>query len=202
MTLSLVGGQIYHASGWPSYRAEVKNIGMHDEPSSRPATFDRERAVLRHVVATLAYRAAKVLRDVPAEFHASAFGPTTRRPTQIVAHMGDLMAWGVSLATGGYEWKAEGGDDWNVEVDRFFSGLAALDGALAADGPFTGSIEKLIQGPLADALTHVGQLALLRGMAGFAVRPESYARADIQPGRVGREQAPPGKEFDGDASAH
>ena len=181
---------------------DVENIAMQDaESSDGRTTFERERAVLRHLAATLAYRAAKVLRDVPAEFRVSAFGPTTRRPVQIVAHMADLMTWGVSLASGGYEWKAEGGDDWDVEVDRFFSGLAALDRALAADGPFTGSIEKLIQGPLADALTHVGQLALLRGLAGFAVKPESYARADIQPGRVGLEQAPPGKEFDGDASA-
>ena len=169
--------------------------------SASLATSERELAVLRHVAATLAYRAAKVLRDVPPEFHTTAFGPSTRRPVHIVAHMADLMAWGVSIAAGGYEWKAEGSDDWKVEVDRFFSKLAALDRALAADGPFTGSIEKLIQGPLADALTHVGQLALLRGMAGIPVRPESYARADIQPGRVGLEQAPPGKEFDGDASA-
>ena len=165
-----------------------------------PASSDRERAVLRHVAATLAYRAAKVLRDVPPDFHSREFGPSTRSPVQIVAHMADLMTWGVSLARGGYEWKADGSDDWKIEVDRFFSGLAALDRALAAEGPFTGSIEKLIQGPLADALTHVGQLAMLRGMAGAPVKPESYARADIKPGRVGAEQAPPGREFDGDAS--
>lgn len=70
-----------------------------------------------------------------------------------------------------------------------------------ADGPTTGSVDKLIQGPLADALTHVGQLAMLGGMAGAPVRPESYARAAIEAGRVGRDQAPPGREFDGDASA-
>ena len=159
-----------------------------------------DRSVLRHVAATLAYRAAKVLRDVPSQFHTAEFGPSTRRPVQIVAHMADLMTWGVSIARGGYEWKAEGSDDWKVEVDRFFGGLAALDRALATDGPFDGSIEKLIQGPLADALTHVGQLAMLRGMAGFPIRPESYARAEIRPGRVGPEQSAPGKEFDGDAS--
>jgi hypothetical protein len=88
-----------------------------------------------------------------------------------------------------------------VEVERFFAGLAALDRELSADGAFTGSIEKLIQGPLADALTHVGQLAMLRGMSGAPIRPESYARAEIAAGRVGVEQAPPGREFDGDASA-
>jgi hypothetical protein len=104
------------------------------------------------------------------------------------------------MAGGGKEWKAEGGGDWQTEVDRFFTGLAALDAALAADGPFAGSIDKLIQGPLADALTHVGQLSMLRGMAGAPVRPESYARATIVAGRVGLDQAAPGFEFDGDAS--
>jgi hypothetical protein len=172
-----------------------------DHPSGQPVSTDRTRAVLRHLVATLAYRAAKVLRDVPPGFNDRSFGPTTRRPARIVAHLADLMAWAVTIARGDYVWKAEGADDWDVEVARFFAGLAALDRELAADGPFAGSIEKLIQGPLADALTHVGQLAMLRGMAGSPVRPESYARAEIVPGRVGLEQAAPLREFDGDASA-
>jgi hypothetical protein len=159
-----------------------------------------ELLVVRQLAATLAYRAAKVLRDVPASFPHQVFGESTRQPVRIVAHMADLMAWGVSIADGGYEWKARGSDDWTAEVERFFEGLAALDAALAAERPFTGSIDKLIQGPLADALTHVGQLAMLRGMAGAPVRPESYAKAGITIGRVGRDQAPPGREFDGDAS--
>lgn len=157
------------------------------------------RAVVRHLAATLAYRAAKVLRDAPPEFATRSFGDTTRVPVTIVAHLADLMAWAVSMAHGGYAWKAEGGGDWNAEVARFFDNLAALDRELASDA-FAGSLEKLIQGPLADALTHVGQLAMLRGMAGVPVRPESYARAEIVAGRVGLEQAPPGREFDGDAS--
>jgi hypothetical protein len=156
---------------------------------------------LRQMAATLAYRAAKVLRDVPPEFARKSFGDATRQPIRIVAHMGDLMSWGVSMAGGSKEWKPAGGDDWTTEVERFFAGLAALDAALAADGEFKGSIEKLIQGPLADALTHVGQLAMLRGMAGTPVRPESYARAVIIVGRVGLEQEAPRAEFDGDASA-
>ena len=155
---------------------------------------------LRHVAATLAYRAGKVLRDAPAGFAGFAAGEHTRRPVQIVAHLADLMAWGVTLAQGDHVWKAEGGEDWDVEVRRFFGGLAALDAALTSELP-AGAAEKLIQGPLADALTHVGQLAMLRGMAAAPVRPESYARAEIVPGRVGLEQAAPKREFDGDASA-
>jgi hypothetical protein len=175
---------------------------MHTEPSlGQFATSDPARVAARHLAATLAYRAAKVLRDVPEGFDAATFGPAVRRPVQIVAHMADLIAWGVTLARGDYVWTAEGRDDWGVEVARFFANLAALDSELAADGPFKGSIEQLLQGPLADALTHVGQLALLRGMAGAPVRPESYARAEIVAGRVGPEQAAPVREFDGDASA-
>jgi hypothetical protein len=156
---------------------------------------------LRHLVATLAYRASKVVRDAPQEFVTFAAAATTRSPVQIVAHMADLMMWSHSLARGEYVWNAGGGDDWHAEVQRFFSGLQTLDQLLASQPLPPGAAEKLIQGPLADALTHVGQLAMLRGMAGAAIRPESYARAAVTIGRVGLEQAPPTREFDGDASA-
>jgi hypothetical protein len=169
-----------------------------------PASIDTSRTLLRHLVATLSYRAAKVLRDAPADFGDRAFGTSTRRPVLILAHLADLMSWAHRLALGEYSWKAEGGDDWNTEVSRFFEGLAALDRAIASDdslrGPAENQIEKLIQGPLADALTHVGQLAMLRGMAGAPIRPESYARADVVVGRVGLEQTAARAEFDGDAS--
>ena len=150
------------------------------------------RALLRHLVATLAYRAAKVLRDVPPSFAQFSSGRDTRLPMQILQHLGDLMAWGLRM---------EGSGDWNTEVRRFFEGLRALDQFLASDAPLGHPAEMLIQGPLADALTHVGQLAMLRGAAGIPVRPESYARAEIVAGRVGLDQAPPLREFDGDASA-
>jgi hypothetical protein len=156
---------------------------------------------LRHLLATLAYRAAKVLRDAAAEFATFSSGPTVRRPVQIVAHMGDLMDWALTLTRGEYVWKAAGSDDWDREVRRFFHGLDALDRAIAAGSLPAAAAEQLIQGPLADALTHVGQLAMLRGAFGEPVRPESYARADIIVGRTGLDQAAPRREFDGDASA-
>jgi hypothetical protein len=167
-----------------------------------PDTPGARRAVVRHVAATLAYRAAKVLRDAPPEFATTSFGSASRQPVQIVAHMADLMAWAGSIARGKTEWKAAGSADWHTEVQRFFSGLSHLDAELAREGEFRGgSIEQLIQGPLADALTHVGQLAMLRGMSGAAVKPENYARARIEAGVVGLEQAAPKREFEGDASA-
>ena len=171
------------------------------DPLTPANSADATRRVLRHIAATLAYRAAKVLRDVPADFGASSYGPSTRRPVDIAAHLADLMAWAVHLARGEHTWTAAGSSDWDVEVRRFFDGLGALDRELAGNDITESAMEKLVQGPLADALTHVGQLAMLRGLAGTPVRPESYARAEIVVGRVGREQASPRREFDGDASA-
>lgn len=159
------------------------------------------RTLLRHMVATLAYRAAKTLRDAPAGFGDFENGSNTRTPCQIVAHMGDLLGWGLRMVDDEPSWRAEGGTDWEREVRRFFDGLAALDAAIAARELDDYRPDKLIQGPLSDAMTHVGQLAMLRGAAGAPVRPESYAKARIEVGRVGIDQADPRYEFQGDASA-
>ena len=158
------------------------------------------RQLLRHTVATLAYRAGKVLRDAPEGFGDLRVSPASRSAVEILAHMVDLMGWAERLARGEYRWEAGGVADWPAAIDRFFEGLAALDRALADPAAAAFPAEVLFQGPIADALTHVGQLAMMRGLAGQPVRPESYARATIEAGRVGLDQAPPGREFDGDAS--
>jgi len=170
-----------------------------NNPGAGPA--DERRTLLRRMVATLAYRAAKTLREAPPGFGDFESGPATRTPREIVQHMGDLMGWGLRMAEGEGTWKPEGGGDWEREVGRFFDGLAAFDAALATAEPDQRRADKLIQGPIADALTHVGQLAMLRGAYGSPVRPESYAKAEIELGRVGLDQRAARFEFDGDASA-
>jgi hypothetical protein len=158
-------------------------------------------AVLRHLIATVAYRAAKVLRDAPPEFATLSAGNNIRRPVQIVAHMADLMFWARTIASGDNRWSAEGGGVWEREVERLCEGLRLLDETLAAGHVSPRAAEQLIQGPVADALTHVGQLALLRTLAGAPIRPENYAKAKVVAGCVGLDQAPPVREFSGDASA-
>ncbi len=157
------------------------------------------RALLRHTIATLAYRAAKVLRDAPAAFAAQRAGPASRSALELTAHLGDLMEWATRMAQGETRWAPVPQPDWQAAVARFFAGVAALDRAVAAP-TFADVGPVIFQGPIADALTHVGQLALLRGLAAAPVRPESYARAQIVIGRVGPDQSPTRTEFDGDAS--
>ena len=105
------------------------------------------------------------------------------------------------MAQGDYKWAAESSPDWTSACDRFFRGLAAFDAALASASFEKFPPEIIFQGPIADALTHVGQLAIARGVAGGPIKPESYARAEIQIGRVGTDQSDTRKEFEGDASA-
>ena len=158
---------------------------------------DSARTLLRHTLATLAYRAGKVLRDAPESFAEFRIGPKSRTPGQILAHMGDLFDWALTMAQDRTEWRDAPQQAWPDDVRRFFATLTALDEYLAGPSPLSeGVIERLFQGPVADALTHTGQLSMLRRLAGNPVRGESYARAEIVAGRTGLEQAPAKWEFD------
>ena len=157
---------------------------------------DPGRELVRHIVATLAYRAGKTIRDVPSDFAGYRASESTRTPLQILAHMGDLADWALSIVSGNQQWHGSKPLAWPQEVNRFFAALAALDAYLVAEKPLHGDVGKLFQGGLADALTHTGQIAMLRRMAGCPVRGENYYLADIQAGRVGPEQSAPRREFD------
>jgi len=161
---------------------------------------DEARRMLRHTVATLAYRAEKVLRDVPEGFADVRLSPHSRTPLETLGHMCDLMGWAERMARGTYHWEAVPPAGWPETVNRFFTMLAAFDAALGEAPPVTFTAEIIFQGPVADALTHVGQLALIRGTMATPVRPESYARAEITIARVGRDQSADRAEFSGDAS--
>jgi hypothetical protein len=157
---------------------------------------ETERQLLRHTLATLAYRGGKVLRGAPDGFSVFRAFETTRTPGQILAHIGDLLDWGLSIARGKEEWHDSPPQSWALDSQRFFTALSVLDAYLASGQPLEFPAEKLFQGPIADALTHVGQLAMLRRMAGIPVRGESYFRAEIVAGRVGPDQTAPRREFD------
>ena len=167
---------------------------MSDIPADDPTT----RLFLRHALATLAYRAGKTVRGTPAafgEFRATAESPSSR---EILAHMGDLMDWVLRMVRGKPSWTSATALPWEEEITRFYAALRAVDDYLAAGSPILWEPGRLFQGSIADALTHTGQLAMLRRLAGYKMKGESYARADIVIGRVGLEQTPadPKVEFD------
>ncbi len=151
---------------------------------------------LRHTLATLAYRGAKAVRNAGPSFADYSCGETSRTPARILAHIGDLMDWALTMSEGRREWKDSLPLPWEKECERFFAAVKKLDDYLASEKPLEVSAEKLFQGPIADALTHVGQIAMLRRMAGVPMKGESYFVAEITVGRVGADQAVPRREFD------
>jgi hypothetical protein len=157
---------------------------------------DRKRELLRHTLATLAYRGGKTLRGAPPDFAEFRASGTSRTPAGILAHVGDLLAWALSIAEGRQRWRDSPPLPWDKGARRFHTAAAALDAYLASDAPLACPPEKIFQGPIADALTHVGQIAMLRRMAGAPVRGENYFMAKIAAGAVGAEQPAPLKEFD------
>jgi hypothetical protein len=157
---------------------------------------DPKRDLLRHTLATIAYRGGKAVRDAGASFADFTVGDSTRTPAQILAHVGDLFDWGLSIARGQQTWNNSQPLPWDREVERFFASLKAFDDYLASDAPLHADPEKLFQGPVADALTHVGQICMLRRLAGVPVRGENYFVAQVASGQVSREQPAPKREFD------
>ena len=155
-----------------------------------------DNQLLRHIVATIAYRGGKVLRAAPDGFAEFRIGAHPRTPAQILAHVGDLFDWALCLAKGQHAWRDSVPLPWNEEVARFFAALAAFDAYLASGAPLGAPAEKLFQGPIADALTHIGQLAMLLRLSGCPMRGENYFVADIAAGRVGPDQSAPAREFD------
>ena len=117
-------------------------------------------------------------------------------PSQILAHVCDLLDWSLSLVRGQEVWRDSSPGPWDSDVRRFFLTLSSLDDLLTMSGSMACAWTQLFQGPIADALTHIGQLAMLRRLAGSAVRGENYFTAAIASGRVGPDQAAPRREFD------
>ena len=154
-----------------------------------------ERALLRHTLATVAYRGGKALRCTPESFANYKNSDGGRTPVQILAHMGDLYDWALSIVSGKQVWCDSEPLPWEKEVERFFAALKKFDDYLASNGQLHESPAALFQGPIADSLTHVGQLAMLRRTAGCAIKGENYHKAEIVAGRVGMQQAAPRREF-------
>lgn len=165
------------------------------DAKSTKSPSDTSRQFLRHILATIAYRGGKSMRGTPAGFAEFRASETTRTPGQILAHIGDLLDWALSQVSGNEKWSDSKPIAWDDGVKKFFAGLNALDDYIASDAALGCTPEKLFQGGLADMLTHIGQISMLRRMAGSHVRAENYSRAEIVAGRVGSEQTPPEREF-------
>jgi len=150
-------------------------------------TLDVKREVLRHMVATVAYRGGVAVANAPDTFATFRAYETTRTPGEILAHIGDLLEGSLHLLQGEMVFLTSTPLPWQDEIRRFFSAVKNLDAYLATEAPLACPVEKLVQGPIGDALTHVGQIVMLRRMAGSPIPPEPYFTAEIVAGDVNQD---------------
>jgi hypothetical protein len=155
---------------------------------------DAQRQLIRHLLATLAYRTAKALRAAPEGFEDYQAPGGVKTPVRVLAHMSDLMEWALRMVQGSKQWREATPLPLERESERFFGSLKGLDDFLASDAPLQAA-ERLVQGPIVDAITHAGQLAMLRRQAGAPIRAEAYFISEIAVGRVGADQAPAKREL-------
>jgi len=153
------------------------------------------RALVSHFLAAIAYRTQKALRDAPAEYADFAAGVEARTPVEVLRHMTSVLGYARTFKVGGsYPMKPEPLADFLAEQRRFHEMLELVRDALDDDGSL-GSLtaEQLMQGPFADVMTHVGQLAMLRRLQGAPVAPENFIFADVSAARLGTDQAAPAR---------
>jgi len=149
---------------------------------------DLKREVLRHMVATVAYRGGIAVANASESFATFRAYETTRTPAELLAHIGDLLEGSLHLLKGEMVFLTSTPLPWKDEITRFFSAVKDLDAYLATEAPLACPVEKLVQGPIGDALTHVGQIVMLRRMAGDPIRPEPYFTAEIVAGELSEQR--------------
>lgn len=142
-----------------------------------------KRELFRHLLATVAFRANVAISDAPDDFASFKIGEAVRTPAEILAHIGDLVEGSHFLMKGEFVHLNSAPLEWKDEVQRFFTAVKNFDAFLASGEPLKQPIEKLTQGPLADALTHVGQIIMLRRVYGSPVKSASYFEAEIIAGK-------------------
>lgn len=155
---------------------------------------ERERQLLRHFLAAIAYRTQKAVRDAPANYPTFSAGNRVRTPVELIRHMTSLMGYVRTFFLGGsYPAQLDPLPSFAEELTRFHRMLEAVGELLTSGAPCSITAEQLLQGPFADTMTHVGQLAMLRRLADAPVPAENFIYADIRAERLGVDQPPPAR---------
>ena len=153
---------------------------------------DRDRELLRHFLAAIAYRTQKALRDAPEHYATFSAGHRARTPTELIRHMTSLMGYVRTFFEGG-TYKPDPLPAFEQEVERLHGMIEQVGELLASGAKCSITTEQLLQGPFADAMTHVGQLAMLRRLADTPIAPENFIHADIRADRLHADQPRPAR---------
>lgn len=143
---------------------------------------------LRHTLSTIGYRFQKSVKYRNQEFEDFSLGKGSRSPKEIVNHMyAVLSSTTFYLLEEKRQKKSPEKLSLDLEIDRFNEELKNLDQLLSEkDLPINYS-KKLLQGPLSDILTHIGQIAMLSRLNNQPIEGEDFSAATISTIKVDKE---------------
>jgi hypothetical protein len=154
---------------------------------------DGKQLLIQHFLAALAYRTQKALRYAPPEFASFSAGQSVRTPHELVNHMNSVLGYAGTFFLGG-SYRAPQLPEFAAEVERFHETLTNLARLVEIESEWQSiTPEQLLQGPLSDAMTHAGQLAMLRRLSGHPIPPENFVFAEIEAAKLGPDQALPAR---------
>jgi hypothetical protein len=152
---------------------------------------NEKRQILRHFLGALAYRTQKALRGSPDDFAAFDAGGGVRTPMELVRHMASVLGYARTFFIGG-SYSPQPLDSFKDEIERLHENLVDLRNDLDSGRPMIDTTEeRMLQGPFSDAMTHVGQLAMLRRLHGKPVPSENFILADVSAENVSSDQPDP-----------
>lgn len=161
--------------------------------TNEAALSDESKHFVRHTLAAMAYRSARALKDVPEGYASRALGDGAMTANELVTHMTAVLGYVLSKLTKTERERIES-KGWGEDVAGFYAMIGRVDAELEGEVRLEeGELERILQGPLLDVFTHIGQLASIRRVAGSPVPGENYRLAEVRIGRVGIEQAEPVK---------
>ena len=146
--------------------------------------------MLRHFLASITYRATKAIKNVPETYPAHDLGKGVKTPLRILHHITGVLTYAHSFFEH-YDTTHIDVKSWDAEVGEFYSILSKLDKSIQEKKPKEVTEEQLLQGPLSDAMTHIGQLSMLRRLADSPLPSENFIFADVRKGAVGPNQPDP-----------
>ena len=148
--------------------------------------------LLRHMLATIAYRFQKTVRNTTEEFGVFRNTRDTRTPIEIINHMYDVLnKTKIFIEKERYDKTSTAQLELRLEIERFHRVLNNLDVVLSEKELDIKFSKRLLQGPLSDVLCHIGQIAMLSGQSGNKIKGEDFFSAKIMTGNTSSEQALP-----------
>ena len=145
--------------------------------------------LLRHTLSTIAYRFQKSVSSANEDFGNFRAAEDSRTAVEIINHIFDIInKTKVFIKDDRFDKSLPIQLDFKSEIDRFHNTLQELDFLLSETELEIDYSKKLIQGPLSDVLSHIGQIALMSGLDGNKIKGENFSSAKIITGNTSSNQ--------------